>query len=431
MQALVEGYRLSPQQRQVWQWQLEVAGFRLQGSIKIEGPLQMQLLSRAWAEVLQRHEILRTAFRRLPGMELPLQVILDEAAVDLEVTDLSELESTEQQRKLEVEMDQQQQQEFKLEQGRVVQARVVRLSEERHVLLVTLSALCGDRQSLQNLVTELAHSYAAQQQDEVLQYADYCAWQQELLSTEEGVEAGAYWEREVERAGAAVTLPGELKGSAGAGPAQVEQQVGQEVRDKLVALGERAGVSVSEVLMGTWQTLLWRLSGAQEIRIECEFSGRKYAELSAAIGPFAKCLPVAVRVEREETLVELLQKVGRLSKEQGRREEYFREAKREAREGGPENRGIGFEYLQLGEGAATAAGVKFALGAVRSWTAPLKLKLSCVDEGTGVRLQVSYDTNSYSASAVERLLASLVTLLESLSATGTERVGRLPVLNAR
>jgi len=94
-------------------------------------------------------------------------------------------------------------------------------------------------------------------------------------------------------------------------------------------------------------------------------------------------------------------------------------------------RGIGFEYLQLREGAATAAGVKFALRAVRSWTAPLKLKLSCVDEGSGVRLQVSYDSSSYSASAVERLLGSLVTLLESLSATGTERVGRLPVLSAR
>ena len=86
--------------------------------------------------------------------------------------------------------------------------------------------------------------------------------------------------------------------------------------------------------------------------------------------------------------------------------------------------------MQLGD-AVTAAGVRFELGAVRSWTAPLKLKLSCVDEGEAVRLQVSYDTGSYSASAVERLLASLVTLLESLSETGRERVGRLPVLSAR
>ena len=60
---------------------------------------------------------------------------------------------------------------------------------------------------------------------------------------------------------------------------------------------------------------------------------------------------------------------------------------------------------------------------MRSWTAPLKLKLSCVDAGEAMRLQVSYDTASYSASGVERLLESLVTLLESLS--GTERVGTL------
>src|SRR5688572_28561515 len=168
MQALkVEGYRLSPQQQQVWQWQSGAAGFRLQCSIRIEGPLQMQLLSRAWAELLQRHEILRTTFRRLPGMELPLQVILEDAPAELEVTDLSDVEE---------ELRAQSERGEDPQQGRVVQARVVRLSEEVHVLLVTLSALCVDRQSLQQIVTELAASYAGQQQGEVLQYADYCAW---------------------------------------------------------------------------------------------------------------------------------------------------------------------------------------------------------------------------------------------------------------
>ena len=281
------GFQLSQQQLVQWRSAAEVDHY-VEGVVRLEGELEVEGLAQAWQQVMARHEILRTAFRRLPGMELPLQVV-GERSVLLREIDLRGLEREEQERKLEEQVAQQRQQGFKLEQGRVVQARVVRLEEKVHVLLVRLSALCGDRQSLQNLVTELAQSYAAQEQGgmkpgEVLQYADYCAWQQELLSTEEGVEAGAYWEREVERAGTVVKLPGELKGRAGAGPGQVERPVGPEVRDKLVGLGERAGVSVSEVLLGAWQVLLWRLSGAKEVGIECEFSGRKYAELSVAIG---------------------------------------------------------------------------------------------------------------------------------------------------
>src|SRR5499433_1123447 len=78
-QATITGFRLSPQQRQVWRLQQEAPRlpYRVQGAIFIKGPLDLPRLQAALAAVLQRHEILRTTFHTLPGMDLPLQVISD------------------------------------------------------------------------------------------------------------------------------------------------------------------------------------------------------------------------------------------------------------------------------------------------------------------------------------------------------------------
>src|SRR5204863_9809813 len=79
MQAeIIEGYRLSPQQEHLWLIQQpEVAPFRSQCVVRIEGNLERKTVREALSQVIQRHEILRTAFRYLREMSAPLQVITE------------------------------------------------------------------------------------------------------------------------------------------------------------------------------------------------------------------------------------------------------------------------------------------------------------------------------------------------------------------
>src|SRR3954452_8518195 len=96
-QEVIEGYRLSPQQEYLWLLGLQdAAAYRTQFALRIDGELQKSFLQEALQEVVAQHEILRTAFRDAPGMNLPLQVILEHGTWSWREADLSELEEDEQ-----------------------------------------------------------------------------------------------------------------------------------------------------------------------------------------------------------------------------------------------------------------------------------------------------------------------------------------------
>ena len=70
--ASVVGYRLSPQQERLWSLQGDQP-FRAQCAVALSGPLDRQRLRAALADTVERHPILRTAFRHLPGISAPLR----------------------------------------------------------------------------------------------------------------------------------------------------------------------------------------------------------------------------------------------------------------------------------------------------------------------------------------------------------------------
>jgi len=77
---VVEGFRLSPQQRRLWPLQQGSSSFHTQCALLIEGRADRDLLKAATERVVNRHEIFRTNFLRLPGMDLPIQVVAEGAS---------------------------------------------------------------------------------------------------------------------------------------------------------------------------------------------------------------------------------------------------------------------------------------------------------------------------------------------------------------
>src|SRR5689334_24509811 len=89
-QGTVSGYRLSPQQEHVWALQQEAAGVRYETECELvlEGEVEAGRLQRAIQEVVQEHEILRTTYRRLPELKIPVQVIEAAGQVEFEQCEL-------------------------------------------------------------------------------------------------------------------------------------------------------------------------------------------------------------------------------------------------------------------------------------------------------------------------------------------------------
>ena len=78
--ATSHGFRLSPQQRQIWISQQASPGqpFRVVASFLVNAKFDRDRIRRALTTVVDRHEILRTTFVRPAGVKIPFQVISEE-----------------------------------------------------------------------------------------------------------------------------------------------------------------------------------------------------------------------------------------------------------------------------------------------------------------------------------------------------------------
>ncbi|HYG61348.1 MAG TPA: hypothetical protein VEL74_02100, partial [Thermoanaerobaculia bacterium] len=162
------GFRLSPQQEHLWRvWQGGGGTYQAECRVRLTGAVDTPALSRALEDVVLRHEVLRTVLRPVPGLALPLQVVLDAAAEPLAPFDGD---------------------------GRSpLRARLVPDapgSTDGLRLLLDLPALCADSISLENLVREIALAYAARrgtpvERDEPIQYVDVSEIFHDFLSEED------------------------------------------------------------------------------------------------------------------------------------------------------------------------------------------------------------------------------------------------------
>ncbi|HWW76423.1 MAG TPA: condensation domain-containing protein, partial [Pyrinomonadaceae bacterium] len=283
MQETIQGYRLSPQQQRLW---LSASRPAAQLALLCRGELDVEVLRRALQRLVERHEILRTSFQQLPGMNLPLQVIAPSGDLDFRGVVLGDSADA----GLEKLLADERARAFDYERGPVLHACLARLDEEQHALALTLPALCADAWSLGRLTRQLGECYEAElrgdaSEPEVVQYADFSEWQRQLL---EGEEAGqSYWRGREWGGLREVRLPLENDGRGGGGvyaPEEVEEELRAEEARALEELAERHATSAEVALLACWYGLLWRLSGQTELAVCCRFGGGKYEELHDSLG---------------------------------------------------------------------------------------------------------------------------------------------------
>src|SRR6185295_14853848 len=195
----IEGFRLSPQQRRLWRSWPEPAAVVAQAIFRLEGDLDRAALRRALADVVARHEILRTTYRFLQGMDLPLQVL---ANPDLTFRELPPAGGEDALRRLLGE----EAAPFDLEKGPTARFALQPLGAGGHLLTVTLPAGAADDRSFDNLLAEVAKAYGwamagTQEGGDVeeastVQYADVSEWQNEMLEEPETNERRDFWRRQ-------------------------------------------------------------------------------------------------------------------------------------------------------------------------------------------------------------------------------------------
>lgn len=309
------GYALSPRQRQHWRrrnrWGVQV----VQVSIALEAQPQagVEQVASALAEVIARHEALRTSLQSLDGMAYPVQSV--------NVTDaLVEVAS-----------------ELDLDAAAAAQRAAVDAAAGRPfgacvaaggtVLLLTADRLAADLRSLELVAGEVASLLggATIVENPPLQHLDFAAWHEDVLLSDEAEADRSFWRR-------ALGAPTPIEGG---GPSTVAQATLPVGWTEAVALAHRAGVrsddavATTAVLAAAWATILARLSGGTAVVLDVADDARSTELLTAAIGPIAVDLPVPVHLAGA-SFVDVVDRLALAVADAAERTDHFEHAVEEA-----------------------------------------------------------------------------------------------------
>ncbi|HKG62290.1 MAG TPA: amino acid adenylation domain-containing protein, partial [Pyrinomonadaceae bacterium] len=298
--------------------QLEAAGaaYHIPVIFRILGRLDVPVLERVMDEIVRRHESLRTTFQVVGGEAM--QVISPPQHVPLPLINLSDLPEDQREAEAVLLSNEQVQLRFDLATGPLVRARLVRLSDEKHVLQITLHHLIADGWSVGVLARETRALYEAFSQGAAsplpelsAQYADFALWQREWLKGELLESQVAYWREQLAGAPTALELPTDhlrppVQSFQGG---EIEFTFSAALNEALHKLSQREGATIFMTLLTAFSVLLSRYADQEDVVVGTPIANRQQSELEALIGFFANTLALRVNVQPELTFRELLREV--------------------------------------------------------------------------------------------------------------------------
>ncbi|WP_324787958.1 non-ribosomal peptide synthetase [Streptomyces sp. H51] len=431
-----------PQQRMWFLDQLTPgsAAYNIPAAARVRGPLDVELWRRSLAEIVRRHESLRTTFDEADGE--PVQVVHDSGELELTVVECGHLRGPDGEAGVEELARQEFARPFDLGTGPLMRMKFLRLAADEHVLLLTMHHIVADLWSTSVLFGELTALYrshltgtAAELPALPVQYADYAAWQRKKLAGPGLAAELEHWRRTLEGAAPVLELPTDrprpaVLGTAGdSRPFHLPASVMNGVRE----LSRRTGVTPFMTLLAAYVVLLHRYSRQEDIVVGVPVANRGQSQIEPLIGYFVNTLAIRNDVSGNPTFTELLGRVRRSALDAFAHQEVPFE--RLVEELSPERDlsrsplfQVSFVFQNIPVPEFDAGGLSFELLEVASSSARFDLELQVFEQGDALGGWFEYNTELFDAATVDRMGGHLKVLLDNLLADPGRPVLDVPLL---
>ncbi|CAJ6554194.1 syringomycin synthetase [Burkholderia pseudomallei] len=414
--------------------------YHMSGAVRLDGPLNREVLQRALNRIVMRHEALRTCFVREEGE--PIQVIQPHADLTVSYHDLREAEQSEQRAK---NLSQAHASApFDLSRDLPVRVLLLQLADEAHVVQVVMHHIASDGWSVGVFLQELSAlygSFIAEQDDPLaplpLQYADYAAWQRRWLASGQLEKQGAFWQTNLSGAPTLLELPTDRprppkQSHAGA---SVEVKLGAALSERVKRLSQRHGVTPYMTLLSSWAAVLGRLSGQEEVVIGSPVAGRNRTEVEALIGFFVNTLALRLDLSSEPTVGELLKRTkAQVLSAQAHQDLPFDQVVERVKPprstAHPPLFQVMFVWQNMPAGELTIPGLTIRAVETPLQTAQFELTLSLQEAGDDIVGHLNYASALFDESTVRRYVTYWCRLLEGMTAGAADQtIVGLPLLD--
>ena len=432
---------LSFAQQRLWffdQFEPASPAYNLLNTVLLQGKLDTVALERSFSEVIRRHEALRTTFDVKEGQ--PVQIIAPPKPLRLQLVDVTHLPDAEQDATVQDLIKQQT--SFDLKRGPLLRITVVRLTEQKHILLLAMHHIVSDAWSMGVLIGEVATLYEGYVSGrEVtlpalsIQYADFAAWQRQWLQGDVLEEQFAYWRQKLGGNLPILELPTDrprplvqtYNGSS------LSFFLSPSASASLKSLCKAEGVTLFMALLAAFKVLLYRYTGQEDLIVGSPIANRHRHELESLIGFFVNTLAMRTDLSGNPTFRELLQRV------------------RETALGAYAHQHLPFEYLvehlQPNRDLSHSPLVQVVLVLentpeqelelpdlvvtplrYQADTAKFDLSLYFDELDSDLQGTFEYNTDLFDRDTIDRMAQHLQTLLEGIARDPSARIAELPLL---
>ncbi|MFJ2710350.1 non-ribosomal peptide synthase/polyketide synthase [Pseudomonas sp. NPDC087346] len=433
------------QERQWFLWQMEPdsAAYHIPTALRLRGALDMAVLQRSFDTLIERHESLRTGFAR-GDQDKAIQLIKAPFALQMQIRELDgEVDEPRLRAAIEAEIAR----PFDLEQDALLRVCLLRLAPDDHVLVMVQHHIISDGWSMQVMVGELIELYAGFSRGTPatlaalpIQYADFAQWQRSWMDAGERERQLNYWVEHLGSDPGVLELPADhprplVQSYRGA---RLDLQLDAALSKGLQEIARREGVTMFMLLLASFQTLLHRYSGQDDIRIGVPIANRNRAETEGLIGFFVNTQVLRASLDSSMPFSALLAQAKQSALGAQAHQDLPFEQLVEAL--APErslSRSPLFQVMFNHQSGAKQSSQAMQLPGLSvesvnwdSLTAQFDLTLETHESPDGVWASLIYATDLFDGVSIERIGRHWQALLKGIVSNAQQRVGELPMLDA-
>ncbi|WP_276568220.1 non-ribosomal peptide synthetase [Xanthomonas euroxanthea] len=430
-----------PQERLWFLEQLGLVGaaYHVPLAFRVHGALDVQALRGAVAELVQRHEMLRSRF--VVEDQQPRQVIDAGSQDPLVVQDLSCLDTVQAQARVADLLASEAGHQTDLQRGPLFRARLLCIHDNEHVLILATHHLAADGWSHTVMFRELSALYRVRTcpgtpplPAPALQYADYAVWQRRWLTEARICQQLDYWKRQLADAPDLLALPTDRPRPAVASfrGGMYRFTLPSAVSHRLPGFAREEDVTPFMVLLAAFQILLARWSDSSDIVVGTPTAGRTRQETEQLIGLFINTLALRAHIDPSASFREILAHAKETAlAAYAHQDAPFEKVVAELRPIRNLSRQpivqVIFALQNTPPGELRFGNARVEPIALPSATSKYDLTLNVIEVGSRLVAEIEYATDLFDATTIADVAQMYSTLLQAAMERPVQRVSRLPL----
>ncbi|MGB7604143.1 MAG: amino acid adenylation domain-containing protein, partial [Lutisporaceae bacterium] len=312
---------------------------------------------------------------------------------------------------------------FDLSKAPLLRVGIVKVQSNKHILMFDMHHIISDGVSMGILVEEFSKAYAREKLTPLrIQYKDFSEWQNELFKSEKIKAQEEYWLKQFEGEIPVLNLPTDYQRPAlqSFEGDTIEFEIDKTLTNKLRQIAKATGSTMYMVLLSSFNVLLSKYSGQEDIIVGSPIAGRPHADLENIMGMFVNTLTMRNYPSGEKTFKEFLREVKENALGAYENQDYqFEELVEKLNVSRDFSRNPLFDVMLVLQntdmGEVSVEGIKISPYKSGNRIAKFDMIVNAVELRNSISIGIQYCTKLFSKATIERMYKHLKNIIQVMT----------------